>query len=334
MIHSPEIRARCTVLGGCLACLTVFAPAQARCDDTSKGKADTLLEEGVIQYGLADFESSVDKLKMALQRAKSPETLARIHLFLGANYMDTGKQELADQAFLQALKHDPALKLPEEFKSSQKVAFEKVRLGARGELRVTSNIKTQVRVGGVAAGKTPYRGKLIIGSHVVSILGPRGRWRTETVILFPDRETSIRANFKLAAKPKRPVSRDRGSGGRVWTWIAAGGAVALAGVGLGLWFSGDSDFDRWQELQVDASTARANEERLVELEDSIKAKELGSYICFGVAGAVAVTSVVLFFLEGRTARSERRASSLRLWGAVALTPVLGRTSGLSLTTRF
>ena len=323
-------------LGGCLAaCLFLFCQSMAFADEVANGKADKLLEEGVIQYGLADFETSLDKLKLALQGAKSPDTLAKIHLFLGANYMDIGKQAKADAAFLQALKHDPGLKLPEEFKSSQKVAFERVRLQARGELRVTSNIKTRVLVGGVAAGKTPYRGKLGIGSHVISIMGPQGKWRTETVVLFPDRETSIRANFKLPKKPPRRVpKKDGASGGRIWTWVAAGTAVAVAGVGMGLWFAGDSDYTEWQELQLDAATARANEQRLGELEDTIRAKELGAYISFGVAGAVAVTSVVLFFLEGRPGRAERRASGLRLLGNVEVTPVFGRRSGLSLTARF
>ncbi len=316
----------------CIAAGLLLAGATARAEDT-KGQAGKLLEQGVIQYGMADFETSVDKLKLALQHAKSPDTLAKIHLFLGANYMDTGKQKQADAAFLQALKHDPKLKLPEEFKSSQKVAFEKVRLDARGDLRVSSNIKTRVMVDGVAAGKTPYRAKLAIGSHVVAILGPRGKWRTETVILFPGRETGIKANFKMVKKPRRGAGKPKKSGGRLWTWIAAGSAVAVAGVGLGLWFAGDSDYSEWQDLQPDAATAAANDERLTELEDSIRAKEIGAYVSFGVAGALAVTSVVLFFVEGRGASKERRASFIDL-GGVELRPFMGRTSGLILQGSF
>ena len=327
MIQTTRIR----TLSICAA-LVLMTATTVRAED-KKEQAGKLLEQGVIQYGMADFETSVDKLKLALQHAKSPDTLAKIHLFLGANYMDTGKQKLADAAFLQALKHDPALKLPEEFKSSQKVAFEKVRLGARGELRVSSNIKTKVMVDGVAAGMTPYRSRLAIGSHVVAILGPKGKWRTETVILFPNRDTSIKANFKMAKKPRRGGDRRKKSGGRLWTWIAAGTAVAVAGVGLGLWFAGESDYSEWQDLQPDVLTAAANDERLGELEDSIRAKELGAYISFGVAGALAATSVVLFFMEGRGARKERRASLLN-FGGVELRPVMGRTSGLMLEGSF
>ncbi len=319
---------------GCLtACLLLFS-APALADDKKDGEVDKLLEEGVIQYGLADFETSVDKLKLALQGAKSPDTLAKIHLFLGANYMDMGQQEQAEAAFLQALKHNPVLKLPEEFKSTQKTAFEKVRDGARGELRVGSNIKTRVMVGGKPVGKTPYRGKLPIGSHVVSIQGPKGKWKTETVILFPERESRIRANFKVAARPKKPRPARGEKSGRLWTWIAAGTAVAVAGAGLGFWFAGESDYSEWEDLQVDEATAKANDERLTDLEDSIRAKELGAYISFGVAGAVAVTSIVLFFLEGKPGRQERRASGLLQLGNVEISPVLGRRSGLSLTARF
>ena len=314
-------------------CLSLLLLPLAAAAEDRPGEADKLLEEGVIQYGLADFESSVEKLNLALQGAKRPEILAKIQLFLGANFMDMGQQKKARQAFLAALKHNPMLKLPEEFKSSQKEAFEAVRKEARGTLRISSNTRARIKVGGKAVGHTPYQAKLPIGSHVVAVQGPSGRWRTETVILFPSRETRIRANFKLARKAPAPRTRRDGGGGRLWTWIAAGTAAAVAGVGLGLWFSADPDHQEWRDLQPDAATAVSNDAQLTELEDSIRAKELGAYISFGVAGAVAITSVVLFFVEGRSARAERRTAGLEL-GPLELTPVLGMHSGLSLSASF
>jgi hypothetical protein len=57
---------------------------------------------------------------------------------------------------------------------------------------------------------------------------------------------------------------------------------------------------------------------------------------FGFAAALAVTSVVLYFLEGRhgAAKNESGAGSRQSQEGILLAPMVGQASGGLLTTRF
>ena len=78
--------------------------------------------------------------------------------------------------------------------------------------------------------------------------------------------------------------------GRLWTWVAAGvGAAAMIGGGVagGLALKAEKDFD----AEPDAGPARS-------LKDKAETDALAANVLFGVGGAVLVTAVVLFFVEG------------------------------------
>lgn len=81
-------------------------------------------------------------------------------------------------------------------------------------------------------------------------------------------------------------------GKRVFTWVAAGGAVVAGGIGagLGVMAGGASN-----ELRGSVHS-RAEADALVGKANSMA---LGANVSYAVAGAAAVTAVVLFFVEGR-----------------------------------
>jgi len=88
-------------------------------------------------------------------------------------------------------------------------------------------------------------------------------------------------------------------GGRLWTWIATGaaGAVLLTGaVVLGV---GQSDLGDAQDLADRSLTEDVFKSRVESLEDDGKTKSTAGGVLLGVGGALAVTAVVLFFLEGQ-----------------------------------
>ncbi|MBS1149573.1 MAG: hypothetical protein H6Q89_1271 [Myxococcaceae bacterium] len=86
----------------------------------------------------------------------------------------------------------------------------------------------------------------------------------------------------------------KAGGTRVFTWVAAGGAVVAGGVGAGL---GVMAGGASSELhRADASRTRAQADALVSKANSMA---LGANVAYGVAGAAAITAVVLFFVEGR-----------------------------------
>jgi tetratricopeptide (TPR) repeat protein len=119
-----------------------------------------------------------------------------------------------------------------------------------------------------------------------------------------------------ATEPPPPAPRRR----RLWTWIALGSAAAVAGVGLGLYLSADSDYDEYQNTQ--------DPDRLLELESSIGTRDTAAVVMYATAGALAVTSVVLFFLEGRaSAEKPQDTSSALFWPR--LSPGRGAALGFS-----
>jgi tetratricopeptide (TPR) repeat protein len=79
---------------------------------------------------------------------------------------------------------------------------------------------------------------------------------------------------------------------RTWTWVAGGVAVAGLGaaIGMGVVSSGASNElkgSQHDRLQADALASKT------------QSMALGANVTYGVAGAAAITAVVLFFLEGR-----------------------------------
>ncbi len=89
---------------------------------------------------------------------------------------------------------------------------------------------------------------------------------------------------------RKPSSSTGGK--RVFTWVAAGGAVVAGGVGAGLGVmaggaSSELHARIHSRLEADALVSKAN------------SMALGANVAYGVAGAAAITAVVLFFVEGR-----------------------------------
>jgi len=136
----------------------------------------------------------------------------------------------------------------------------------------------------------------------------------------PGQDVDEEEKEEKAAAPRR----------RVWTWVAAGSAAAAAIVAIGLWASARSEYNEYQ----DKDTTRA---RGANLKGSIESKARGANAMYGIAGALAVTSVALYFLEGRQARQasrESKADRKQSRRSTLVAPMVGRVSGVLLTTRF
>ena len=289
-----------------------------------KLSVDKLLEEAIMRRGLADFEGSQGRLEQALKLSKVPAELAKIHLLMGANYLDMDKEDKAQAAMLAALGRDPSVQAAAEMKTAVRNLLARFRKAASGTLMVQANLPARVGIDGKDAGNTPYTAKLPIGSHQVTLRGPGGVKQEHEIVVYPDRTA------KLKVRLKAPVAKKRASekkGGRLFTWIVGATAVAAAGAGLGVWLWADADFGEWEDLQTGPNLDAA---RLTELEDGIRTKEIASYALWGTAGALAVTSVVLFMLEPGFGAEKQQAATASVWDRMTLTPVAGQAPGLML----
>ncbi len=120
----------------------------------------------------------------------------------------------------------------------------------------------------------------------------------------PLKSKTLEVRPALAAPPPRieaSLQPEKAPGKRVATWILAGTAVAAAGAGVGLMLGAQGASN---ELLA-RPHPRAEADALVSRTQGLS---LGSNIAYGVAGAAAITAVILFFVEGGT--SGPRAAAL------------------------
>jgi hypothetical protein len=115
--------------------------------------------------------------------------------------------------------------------------------------------------------------------------------------------------------PEAPASKPRR---RVWTWVTGGAAVAFAAVALGLGIKAKKDNDFFHEQDPPIDDAHKNASK------SFVNMGYAATAMYCVAGALAITSVVLFFVEGKQPKESR----------TSVGPMLGGTWGLSLGRSF
>jgi hypothetical protein len=87
---------------------------------------------------------------------------------------------------------------------------------------------------------------------------------------------------------------------RLWTWVAAGTAGALAITALVLGLNAQSKYDELKDQCQDHCFDRQSDI------DSVRSRAIATDVLWGVAAAAAVTSVVLFFVEGRQIKKETK----------------------------
>ncbi len=175
-----KTRARVVVVSTVLCCALAVAP------EAAADPAETMLQDGVVNFRVGKFRESIKVLKRALRKTKDPKILARAHLYLGMNYAVKKKlRKKARKAFKKALKLNPALTMAsDDAKKSIIAMFDGVRQSMTGSLEVESSpAGAAVEIDGKVEGKTPYKGKLPVGKHRVLVRSEDGLERNEAELL-------------------------------------------------------------------------------------------------------------------------------------------------------
>ncbi len=297
-----------------MVALTLLPLAAAAAD------AETTLQEGIVALRVGKFRESLKHLDRALGQATAARAdrtlLGRVQKQRGIVLAVVKRMDEAEQAFIEALKHDPLVVLERgEAKSSIMSLFEGVRQRSGGRLEVTADRPgAEVRINGRPRGLTPYAGKVAVGRHRVMLtLG--GRYRYEaTVVMQVAGKLKVTGKLEVvsgapAARGKKPpAAHGRADSGwrlPVWTLVTGGVALAALGVGLGMGASASSAYDEWETTTDPA--------RFDELKDTVHQRETLANVMFGVAGGLAVAAVVVYFLVDRpAARADRKEAAVRL----------------------
>jgi len=371
--------------------LSLLFPSAAYAEE-----AETLLQEGIVQFRVAKFRKSLKVLSRAKKKTKDPKILGRIYLYLGINYGVLKKNKQAKAAFTRALKLNPTQTVnPNETKDSVVALFNKVRSRLLGTLEVTSDRAAAVlQLNGKKVGIVPYKDQIKAGKYQVVVVSGDGLSRYEgEVVVYSGKEHRVQAKLvfigarlNITSRPagarviidgkergltplkslvkagdhqlsveidgydpdRRKVSLKQGStealdvvlkltpvasapvitlasqplegeGGEedkpgksrwpIWPIAAGGAALALAGAGMGLGLSAQSAWDEYQTTK--------DPNRYDELRDQITSHSTGSTVCFALAGAAAVTGVLLYiFVDRPASQQETPTVSVGPTGAV------------------
>jgi hypothetical protein len=300
------------------------APIITRADEPG---ARRMLEQGIAFYNDGRLVEARNALEQALAMTREPHLVSRARLYLGLNAFAENLPARARQHFREALLLDSSLELDRErYKPAVVATFEEVRQASLGLIIVISEAPVSVVwIDGARAGRAPYRGWISPGEHRVevedgkqrSLYAARIRVSAGTGrqinVAAPSVAAPSEPSRRLPRKDRRASPRTR----RIWTWVAGGGALAVAAAAIGVGLSAWSDRDEACALMDGRERKCDQRDRLVDskdagryaaLYDRFSDKALAANVLWGVAGALAVSSVVLYFVERPGSRETNRSS--------------------------
>ena len=319
----------------CALLLATAAPARA---ESPEQAAQRLLKEGQALLKKGDYGQAV----IVLMKAQGTFPSAEIQLEIATAYEGLGSPVDAAELYERLLAGEGLFGKNRE-RAQQQLEALRAKLG---RLTVECRIKdAAVKVNGREVGKTPLPFPVYVepGEVSVEVQNPAhhvtedhtlaaGEHKKIVIELAPKPAAQSPAPTAPApadlppptaalpppgaapppapehpattARPTEPARRaERDAGwilGRRWTWIAVAGAVVAGGVGMGLGISASSEYGEYKDPATSVS-------RYPELEDSIETKSTAANAMFGVAGGLALTAVVLYFVEGHLASRNRAA---------------------------
>jgi len=334
-----------------LVLLSLLAQISAPATDPQvKAQAQRLLTEGSALYEKGDYAGALEKFTAAYAAYPSPKLMFNI----GQADRDLSRPVEALEAFEKFLAGDTHSSPETTAEANSAMAELRERLG---QIRIACETPgAEVSVDGKSVGLTPLP-KLIWatpGRHQITASRESatpvlehadvtaGSVGTVTLHLRPpaipvaaepapepvaapvaqrlDLEASPQptpANIDLEVSPAPSPVRKGWWLGRKWTWVAAGSTVLLAAGAITAGVAMQSRFDSL-EKSCGISSGKSSGCSRSEI-DSVSWRGTTANVLWGLAAAGAVTTGVLFYVEGR---------------AVTVSPLAGATTGFSVAVRY
>jgi tetratricopeptide (TPR) repeat protein len=293
-----------------------------------KAKAQGLLTEGTALYEKGDYTGALEKFHAALAAFPS----AKIWFNIGQANRDLGRPVAALEAFERFLEGVPDASSEDRADAQTSVAELQKRLG---QLTIVCEMAgAAIRIDGKDLGPAPVVKPVwaVPGMHQVTATLKGATPALEevevsaggstTVVLkigqpavaaapaVPPPVVAVPPPLEVVTTPPPSESKQGWWLGRKWTWVAAGSTVLLTGAAAGVGISVNSRFDELDNSCGASGTGQGCSPGDI---DSLRTRKYIANALWGLAGAAAVTTGVLFFVEGRR---------------VAVAPVAGETTGL------
>ncbi len=293
-----------------LALTLGVAPPAARAAPSAEAQAKELFFQGNTQYKLSNFEKALDLFRRSLALVSRPNTVFNIAQCY-RNLKNAEKALFYYKLYLsewERFKPGTAPPNAGEVKGHITGLEAEIKAAEMGKLKAPGETppgETDAPVGAQGKPGEATLKDVLEGKAQVSPRGPGGAEPPADVVTVSD------------------SPQDQPRGRRLWTWVAAGVAVAALGAGAGLYVASDSKFNEFE--------ANKDPDKHQELRDAVQTLERASAAMFITGGVAAAGAVVLFILEGRPSARPRRAAGLP---GTRILPLGGGGPGLSAVGRF
>ena len=284
-------------------------------DPQAKAKAQGLLTEGSGLYEKGDYAGALEKFNAAHAAYPSPKLMFNI----GQAYRDLSRPVEALDAFEKFLAG--ALDASPETTADARKSLAELRDNL-GRIRIDCVTDgAEVSVDGKSVGLTPLTGPIwatpgrhqVTASHALTALAlenvevTAGSVQTVTLRLHPLAVSVAAAPAtQPAAAPspanldlhedQRPATASEGWWlGRKWTWVAAGSTVLLAAGAIATGLSMQSKYDSLKASCGSHTPPSCSESDIA----SVSTRRNLANVFWGLTGAAALTTGVLFYFEGR-----------------------------------
>ena len=314
-----------TTLFVLLAVLAQLSPPGT--DPQAKAKAQAMLTVGSGLYERGDYAGALEKFNAAYAAYPSPKLMFNI----GQANRDLSRPVEALEAFEKFLAG--SLDASPETTADARKSLAELR-DKLGRIRIDCETAgSEVSIDGKNVGLTPLPDPIWAtpGRHQVTakhasaapavedVDVTAGSVSTATmrmlplavpVAVAPALMPDAAPNLDLQAAPSSSGTRQGWWLGRKWTWVAGGSTVLLAAGAITAGLSMQSKFNSLNSSCGIASgkTPDCSQSDI----DSVSSRQAIANVFWGLAGAAAVTTAVLFYFEGRP---------------VAVAPMVGGTTG-------
>jgi tetratricopeptide (TPR) repeat protein len=295
--------------------------AQPPGDARDKARAQALLSEGTTLYESGKYLQALEKFNAAYGVYPSP----KLWFNIGKANRDLGRPVESLDAFEKFLSDAPDVSI--ETSNEARAAVDELKR-TLGQLRVDCDLpNAEVSVDGKSVGVTPLPAAVwvVAGRHQVVATLPHGKSALASTDVAAAEASSVQLRLRekapapaarapVAAQPIAVEARTptaQTAQGRTWTWIAAGSTLALAGGAVTMSLLTRSKYNELnQQCGAGSKSHVGCQESAI---TGVESRQLAANVLWGVTGAAALTSLILFFAEGN---------------GVAVAPMAGDAKGL------
>jgi hypothetical protein len=280
-------------------------------------QAQVLLGEGATLYEHGDYLGALDRFNSAYAAYPSSKILFNI----GQANQLLGRLLDAREAYQKFL--DEAPYATREDRTDAQAWLGKLQKSLGQLTIISATAGADISLDGKAIGRSPLRGPVwaIPGRHQVTAIKSGDCPTLEYVEVASGSPTTVElrplhsplvaeAPVNLDNTPK-PQTANGWWLGRKWTWVAAGSTVLLTGAATAVGLTVKTRFD---DLKRFCGRGSPGQQGCSDSDiDSLHTRKMTANVLWGLAGAAAVSTGILFFIEGRP---------------VAVAPMAGEATGM------